>query len=147
MDVKKQIEPLLLKLEEELFNKNQMIEIEYEYKNNDDWSKNESLVLQQLQNIKGNVYCIFIQESNKEIQPVYVGKSNSVSINKRLREHLFKKSDSTKSKLEKVQGIIMSGGKIFINIISIKPEYMKNALEMMIINNHKKNLVWNQRKN
>jgi hypothetical protein len=118
--------------------------INYKSKGSDNWLQNDSLITQQLSSIKGNVYCIFIEKKNENIMPVYVGQRDSHSIRQRLREHLLTKNIQTGSKLEQVKEVVNQGHKVFINTVFIEPEYLRHALEKMIIERHKDKLIWNK---
>jgi len=106
------------------------------------WLNNEILVMEQLKNIEGNVYCIFIGREGI-FEPVYVGERESNSIKQRLREHLIKKHAKTGSQLKNVQTTIESGYSILINTVLIKPDYLRHSLEKYIISQFKHVLIWN----
>ena len=93
---------------------------------------------------KANVYAIFTANTNSENYCLrYIGKTTKKLARQRIRNHLFKKSKKTGSKLNKVTDHIQSGGKIKISWVGIEPESLRNYVEEELIRNHK-GATWNR---
>lgn len=91
-----------------------------------------------------NIYAIFTApKCSTKYSLRYIGKSTRKLARQRLRNHLFKKHETTGSKLAKVKNNIESGGSIKISWITIEPESLRNYIEEELIKKNK-SANWNR---
>ncbi|MBR2871326.1 MAG: GIY-YIG nuclease family protein [Clostridia bacterium] len=92
---------------------------------------------------KNHKYVYLLYNDNK---CVYVGKA--IDIKGRLKSHLFKRSDKTNSKIEKVVELLDANqGKLAIEIVvlDIFPAFLYSAVEGILINRYNTTNCWNEK--
>ncbi|MCF5652388.1 hypothetical protein GIV49_22910 [Pseudomonas syringae] len=84
-----------------------------------------------------NVYAIFTGECGKAGRTLrYFGKTTRKLARQRIRNHLFRKSEQTGSKLAEVLAHATGGGTVDIAWIEVHPESLRNYLEEELIIRH-----------
>lgn len=95
---------------------------------------------------KSIIYCLWIGESIKNLEPVYIGQAKHTISRQRLRAHFTKKNTSTGSQLEKIKGCLKKNQIIGLTFLTIEPGYMRTSLEEWLINKNSNKLIWNKKK-
>lgn len=93
----------------------------------------------QVQTAVGNVYALYV---DKKI--MYIGERQSDKIISRLNEHIFKCSESTHSKLHKIEEAFFSNKEVGYKTLTVEPEFERYSVEAFLIQNLK-DLEWNTR--
>ena len=84
-----------------------------------------------------NVYAIFTGECGEAERSLrYFGKTTRKLARQRIRNHLFRKSEQTGSKLAEVLAHATGGGTVEIAWIEVHPESLRNYLEEELIIRH-----------
>ena len=79
---------------------------------------------------------------------MYIGTRHSSAGLSRLRDHLFRVSSGTKSKLEEVRNIVRAGALVGVALILVKPESLRLAVEEELLQANSRcigQLPWNKR--
>ncbi len=96
-----------------------------------------------------NLYVIYIKDEEDNLKVQYIGVSKTV--NTRLKQHLFKKSDKTSSKLEKIKDYIINekkgNGKVYYKAIKVQTNVRTAIEDILIDKSNSDNQLWNIRKN
>jgi len=95
-------------------------------------------------NGNANIYVISIRErGTKSWKKMYVGQRKSSYMRDRMREHLIKKDDQTRSMLERIKEAVSNKKEVGISFIKVEPDSLRLFVEEMIIKANKKTLEWN----
>ncbi len=139
----KKIEAIFLKAEEQLFNRQEIINIQYVNYDHTSFDANNQPLLQA---VAGNpiIYCIWTGESVETLSPKYIGHAGRKISRQRLRSHLTKKNERTGAKLKNVIQELELKSIIGISKLIIDPHYMRKALEDWLIDRNSELLKWNQ---
>lgn len=79
---------------------------------------------------------------------MYIGTRHSSAGLSRLRDHLFKVSSGTKSKLGEVRDLVRAGAQVGVTLILVKPESLRLAVEEELLQANSRyigQLPWNKR--
>jgi hypothetical protein len=86
---------------------------------------------------EANVYMLYTAPKNSSTYKLrYIGKTTQKLARQRLRNHLFKKSESTGAKLGQVEAHVRSGGKVKVSWVRIDPQSLRNWAEEELISLH-----------
>lgn len=104
------------------------------------------------QAILGRTFNLYALWSRKGLQSpwhlMYIGERHSSAGLSRLRDHLFKVSSTTQSKLQEVREIVRAGGQMGVTLILVQPESLRLAVEeeLLLLNSrHVGQLPWNKK--
>ncbi len=103
---------------------------------------NEALLA--LVSSKDIVYCIWQTNEIGKFEKVYIGQSNAKGARARIRNHLFKKTGNTKSKLENIKKAVSQKKQIGFTFIEVKPAFFRAAIEEYLIQKYSDSLPWNE---
>lgn len=138
---KDKLDNFLATINQYLTDVNNQINVVYSHKYVDSWdgdklaAENETLLSDVSR--KANVYMLFTAiKGSSDYKLRYIGKTTRKLARQRLRNHLFKKNDGTRAKLEKVKSHVKSGGSVKISWVSIEPESLRNWAEEELISSH-----------
>ncbi|WP_288955436.1 hypothetical protein [uncultured Polaribacter sp.] len=90
------------------------------------------------------IYCIWQTNEKGIFEKAYIGQSNAKGARARIRNHLFKQTGNTKSKLDKVKTAIAQKKQIGFSFIEIKPGFFRAAIEEYLIQKYADSLPWNE---
>ena len=90
------------------------------------------------------IYCIWQTNEIGKFEKVYIGQSNANGARARIRNHLFKKTGNTKSKLEYVKKAVSQKKQIGFTFIEVKPAFFRAAIEEYLIQKYSDTLPWNE---
>ncbi|SEJ07047.1 hypothetical protein SAMN03159494_01591 [Achromobacter sp. NFACC18-2] len=79
---------------------------------------------------------------------MYIGERHSSAGLSRLRDHLFKVSSSTKSKLKEVRDVVRAGAQMGVTLILVQPESLRLTVEeeLLLLNSrYIGQLPWNRK--
>ncbi|MDO6737372.1 GIY-YIG nuclease family protein [Wenyingzhuangia sp. 2_MG-2023] len=93
---------------------------------------------------KDIVYCIWQTNANGSFEKTYIGQSKAKGARARIRNHLFKQTGKTKSKLEHVKKAIGEKKQIGFTFIEINPPFFRAAIEEYLIKKYSDSLPWNE---
>ncbi|OBZ10930.1 GIY-YIG nuclease family protein [Bacillus sp. FJAT-26390] len=93
------------------------------------------------------VYALFTRRTvNEKWILRYIGHTKGGSSSRqRIRNHLVKKNKGTGAKLDLVKEAVLEGQEIGISFVKTKPDYLRLAVEAILIEKHSNILVWNTR--
>lgn len=92
---------------------------------------------------KNIVYCLWAGSAIEELDVVYIGHVERNQSRQRVRNHLCKNHERTGAQLKKVKAILEQQGALAFSFVEIEPDYMRKALEDWLIDNYRKQLIWN----
>lgn len=79
---------------------------------------------------------------------MYIGERHSSAGLSRLRDHLFKVSSGTQSKLQEVREVVRAGGQMGVTLILVRPESLRLTVEeeLLLLNSrYVGQLPWNKK--
>lgn len=90
-----------------------------------------------------NVYAIWTR-SDLEAQWTleYLGQRKRENSKERIKQHLFRKSEGTESKLERVREAVRLGRRVGISTILVWPDFLRTSVEQALIEKHKATTGW-----
>lgn len=90
-----------------------------------------------------NVYAIWTKSDLEERWKLeYLGQRKSKCSRERIKQHLFRKSERTESKLERVREAVRLGRNVAISTILVWPDYLRTSVEQALIEEHKTTAGW-----
>lgn len=135
------LEEFLSQVESRLLDPKQRVRVSFPSASTTPWDV-DALIRANLSTLKSvagsaNVYAIFTGacvESESTLR--YFGKTTKKLARQRIRNHLFRKSEQTGSKLAKVVEHTCGGGTVEIAWVEVHPESLRNYLEEELILRH-----------
>ena len=139
-----ELENLFSKVEEQLFDLNQIRIIKYENKDSvKNFDKLNQKFLSEINN-KSVVYCIWIGSNNETFNPYYIGHAKETISKYRMIAHFSRKNKATGSQLEKIKKAIEEDLIIGATFIHVEPAYMRTSIEEWLIGKYYDKLIWNK---
>ncbi|MBF8782047.1 hypothetical protein IV505_20305 [Pseudomonas fulva] len=135
------LEEFLSQVESKLLDPEQRVSVSFPSTSTTPWNS-DALIranLSTLESVAGsaNVYAIFTGAGGGSESPLrYFGKTTRRLARERIKNHLFRKSENTGSKLAQVLKHTCGGGTIKIAWIEVHPESLRNYLEEELIKRH-----------
>lgn len=117
--------------------------VSYKHEHTEDCSDDNEALLKSVSK-RDIVYCIWQTNNEGDFEMAYIGESNAEGARGRIRNHLFKNTGKTNSKINKVKQAIMEGRTIGFTFIEVDPAFYRTAIEEYLINKYKKSLPWNK---
>lgn len=141
---KTELETLFCKVEEKLFNKDQIHIVNYDNKDCVlNFDKRNQKFLGDINN-KSVVYCIWVGNSTDSLEPFYIGHAKETISKYRMIAHFSRKNKATGSQLEKIKKAIDEDLILGATFIEIEPAYMRTSIEEWLIIKYSKKLEWNR---
>lgn len=130
-------------IEDRLLNVNLVHPLDHDFNNLESCLlKNENLLASV--SLKNIIYCIWQTNEIGIFEKVYIGQSNAKGARARIRNHLFKKTGNTKSKLENIRKAVSQKKQIGFTFIEVKPAFFRVAIEEYLIQKYADSLPWNE---
>ena len=139
------IESKFTEAEKFLFDKENIYKIKYDNFDITTFDKHNAELLKNIAN-KFIVYCLWLGNTEEELEPKYVGHAKNTISRQRLRAHLTKKNKATGAQLDKVTMYLGEKKYFGLTYLIIEPSFMRTSLEEWLISNNKEKLEWNKHK-
>lgn len=111
-------------------------------------SNNEGLIKQEV-GIGANIYAVWSRDNGSEPWRVmYIGQRTQQFVVERIKQHLFKTPNGTKSKLEQVKVLVQSGKQIGLTTVLVTPDPVRLSVEDQLIfhnTSSESDLPWNHK--
>jgi len=111
-------------------------------------AENENVISQEVGQ-GANIYALWARVGDSDTWKVmYIGQRTRASVIERIKQHLFKTPSGTKSKLDQVSMLVLSGNQIGLTTVLINPDPVRLAVEDQLIfrnTNSENDLPWNKK--